>query len=413
MENRKGAPPSQVSRTVTASAPVFDFLFSIFACILVLAGCAAPGEPTERRPRVPTPVTDLAAVQQDDNVILSFTLPRESVDRHPLRQTPAIEIYRDFAPVSSGNAGAAASAPANPTPLVTIPSTMVDQYDDRGHIRYVDSLQPEDFTQHPGAQAIYIVRTRASLKKASANSNVAALRIEPAADPITDLHAEITHQGVVLTWTSPQKNLIGSVPTIAAYRIYRSEPESQSQQSATLAAPRENSKQTSTPVRIGDIPIPPFRDPQIKFGNTYIYSVHSVVQYEDIQVESADSNLITVTPRDTFPPSAPQGLLVVFVPAQNGAPAYFDLSWSISPDNDIAGYNIYRTEQEGAPGDKLNPQLLLTPAFRDMNVVPGHRYFYTVTAVDRAGNESPASAAASGEMPAVVPEQAPANVPRT
>ena len=37
----------------------------------------------------------------------------------------------------------------------------------------------------------------------------------------------------------------------------------------------------------------------------------------------------------------------------------------------------------------LNTDLLLTPAFRDMNVQPGHRYFYTVTAVDRAGNESP------------------------
>jgi hypothetical protein len=166
-------------------------------------------------------------------------------------------------------------------------------------------------------------------------------------------------------------------------------------------------------VRIGDIPAPPFRDTQINFGNTYTYSARTVAQYEDLQVESADSNLVTLTPQNTFPPDAPQGLVVVFVPAQNGASAYFDLSWSISPDNDIAGYNIYRTEQEGAPGNKLNLQLLLTPAFRDMNGVPGHRYFYTVTAVDRAGNESPASAAASGEMPAGVPEQAPANVPGT
>jgi hypothetical protein len=38
-----------------------------------------------------------------------------------------------------------------------------------------------------------------------------------------------------------------------------------------------------------------------------------------------------------------------------------------------------------------------------MNVVPGHRYFYTVTAVDRVGNESTASAAASGEVPVEAP----------
>jgi fibronectin type 3 domain-containing protein len=139
--------------------------------------------------------------------------------------------------------------------------------------------------------------------------------------------------------------------------------------------------------------------------------VRSVAQYPDLQIESLDSSPITVSPLDTFPPSAPQGLVVVLVPAQGAAPAYLDLSWSISAENDIAGYNIYRSEQEGAPGQKQNPDLLRTPAFRDMNVKPGHRYFYIVTAVDRAGNESPASAAAPGEVPVEVPAGVPADIP--
>ena len=50
-------------------------------------------------------------------------------------------------------------------------------------------------------------------------------------------------------------------------------------------------------------------------------------------------------------------------------------------------------------GTRLNPELLLTPAFRDMNALPGRRYFYTVAAVDRSGNESPISAAAPGGFP--------------
>jgi hypothetical protein len=384
---------------------MLHFLFSMFAVAWLAAGCGAPGEPLERKPRVPTPVSDLAAAQQDDNVILTFTLPKESVDRRELKQPPAIEIYRDFAPVPSATAAAPPSAPANPTLLVTIPSAMVDQYSDRGHVHYLDALKPEDFTQHPAAQAMYIVRTRASEKKDSANSNVAALRIEPAADPVADLQAQVTHQGIVLTWTPPQKTLTGSVPPITSYRIYRSEPQSQTE-STPLSAPKRTSPANSPLVRIGDTTAPPFRDAQVKFGNTYTYSVHSVAQYPDapVEVESADSNLVTVTPRDTFPPNAPQGVLVVYVPAQSSVPAYFDVSWSISADNDIAGYNIYRTEQPGAPGTKVNDQLLLTPAFRDMNVLPGRRYFYAVTAVDRAGNESPLSAPASGEMPAVAPE---------
>ncbi len=101
----------------------------------------------------------------------------------------------------------------------------------------------------------------------------------------------------------------------------------------------------------------------------------------------------------------------MLVPAQGAAPAYLDLSWSISAENDIAGYNIYRSAQESARGQKQNPELLRTPAFRDMNIAPGHRYFYTVTAVDRVGNESPASAAASGEVPVAAPIEDPAAVP--
>jgi fibronectin type 3 domain-containing protein len=76
-----------------------------------------------------------------------------------------------------------------------------------------------------------------------------------------------------------------------------------------------------------------------------------------------------------------------------------ELSWAINPETDIAGYNVYRSEQEGIPGLRLNQELLLTPAFRDMNAMSGRRYSYTVTAVDRSGNESPASVAVEGGVP--------------
>lgn len=114
--------------------------------------------------------------------------------------------------------------------------------------------------------------------------------------------------------------------------------------------------------------------------------------------ESADSKLLVVTPKDVFPPSAPQGLVVVYVPAVADAPAHLELSWPISPEPDIAGYNVYRSE-EGIPPKRLNPQLLLTPAFRDMSAMPGRHYTYSVTAVDRAGNESPASSPVSVGFP--------------
>ena len=405
MEIRKEARPSQLAPASRVPPAIFHFLFSIFA-VALLAGCAAPGEPVARKAPIPTAITDLSATQQGDNVSLTFTLPKESVEGRELKQPPAIEIFRDFQTVPASSTPSSSSAA--PTLLVTIPSAMVDQYDTRGQIRYEDTLKPEDFNRHPGAQAVYIVRTRTSPKKVSANSNAALLRVEPAPDQITDLKVEVTHQGVALNWTPPQKTAVGSAPPIANYRIFRHEVA----QTTAPNAGVQGSQSEKPSVQIGDCPAPPFRDTQIQFGKTYVYTVRSVAQYPDLQVESLDSLPVEVTPLDTFPPAAPQGLVVVLVPAQGAAPAYLDLSWSISAENDIAGYNIYRSEQEGTIGQKQNPDLLRTPAFRDMNTVPGHRYFYTVTAVDRVGNESPASAAASGEVSVESPTGAPAEDPQ-
>jgi len=405
MENRKAAGPPQFAQTSRVPPPIFHFLFSIFASLTLLAGCGAPGEPTERKPPIPTAINDLAATQQGDNVILTFTLPKNSIEGRELKQPPAIEIFRDFQLVPA--ASAPTSATAAPTLLVTIPSAMVGQYDARGQIRYDDELKPEDFTQHPGAQAVYIVRTRTSPKKVSANSNAVPIRLAPAAVQITDLTAEVTHQGVILTWTPPQKTAVGPAPPIAGYKIFRREVEQTTAPNTDLQRPRPE----KLGVQIGDCAAPPFRDTQIQFGKTYIYTVRSVAQYPDVQIESLDSPTVEVSPLDTFPPAAPQGLVVVMVPAQGSAPAYLDLSWSISAENDIAGYNIYRSEQEGAAGQKQNPELLRTPAFRDMNILPGRRYFYTVTAVDRVGNEGPASAVASGEVSVEAPTGAPTEVP--
>jgi hypothetical protein len=406
MENRKAGHPSQVAQRSRVPPGIFHFLFSIFASVALLAGCGAPGEPVERKAPTPTAVTDLAASQQGDNVILTFTLPKDSVEGRELKQPPAIEVFRDFHKIPVSPTPTSGSAvPTNPTLLVTIPSAMVVQFDTHRQIRYEDALKPEDFNQQPNTQAVYIVRTRTSPKKVSANSNAASLRVAPAPDQITDLKAEITHQGVILTWTPPQKTAVGPAPPIASYRIFRH--EIQQATAPVAAAPPTRSQNLA--VQIGDCAAPPFRDTQIQFGKTYRYSVRSVAQYSDLQIESLDSPVIEVTPLDTFPPAAPQGLVVVLVPAQGATPSFLDLSWSISAENDIAGYNIYRSEQEGTRGQKQNLELLLTPAFHDMNIVPGHRYFYTVTAVDRVGNESPASAVASDEVPVEVPGNAQPN----
>lgn len=369
----------------SAAGKHFEFRISIFVLLLCLGGCASPSEPLERKPVVAQTISDLSVSQSGNEIALSFTLPTETVDRRPLTQPISIEIYRGIGPPG-------AASEAHMALLATIPSGEVDQYARQGHIRYVDSLKAEDFTgQGDLAGACYAIRTRASAKKDSDPSNIAYLQIRAAFEPIADLKTQVTQSAIILTWSPPAKTLTGSTPSVVSYQIYRGE-----------SSPAAEAREPSGPllVKIGESDSPMFQDTQFEFGRTYVYSVRSVVGSGNEALESSDSNPVTITPRDTFPPAAPKELVVALVPKEGETPAQFELSWAISPETDVAGYNVYRTEQASAPGARLNSELLLTPAFRDMNVQPGHRYSYTVTAVDRSGNESVASEAVFGSVPA-------------
>jgi len=383
MENRKLASPPGPSPDRRAGLSIFSFLFSLFLLAPLLAGCASPGEPVERKPQVPAPVADLSAEQQGSSVILSFTLPAQTPEHRPLKQAPAIEIYRGFAP--------ATGASAAPELFFTIPPELAAQYAAQQHFRWADSLRPEDFAAHPAGVVTYMVRTRVSAKRASAGSNLVQLEIYPPPEPVSDLAAELAPSGIALKWTPPQRDISGSSVSVSRYEIYRALVSTEAQ---AAQPPRPPLAQIAT------ADSPSYQDSQVELGKTYLYSVRSVSQQAGKPLSSGDSNLASVTFKDIFPPAAPQGLVVVAVPAQGETPAHLELSWAINPETDLAGYNVYRSEQEGAPGTRVTSVLLQSPAFRDMNVQPGRRYFYSVTAVARSGNESALSAAVSGAVSA-------------
>ncbi len=416
-------PTSGASRGATGRLAALSVIPMVIALsLLCMAGCASPGEPVERKPPIPAAITDLAAEQAGNDVVLTCTVPRETVDQKPLDEAPAFEIYRAIQPETSGSAKA---SPARLSLLVTIPSAMVATYTTGDHFRYVDSLTAGDFlANRQQSVASYAIRTRASRKKESAESNRVALPIYPAPLPISDLSARATQSAIVLSWTAPQATLIGDIPQITVYRIYRANAQTPTtaagvnallapsagtaanQSSAATAGVSATASpqapQTTSPfVQIGESPTPEYRDGDVQEDKTYVYSVRSVVQTPGKPLESADSNLAAITLHDVFPPGAPTGLIATPVPAESDLGAHIDLSWAINPETDVAGYNVYRSEKAGASGTRLNAQLLPTPAFRDMNAVPGQSYYYTVTAVDRTGNESAPSAAVEAGLSSV------------
>ena len=109
-----------------------------------------------------------------------------------------------------------------------------------------------------------------------------------------------------------------------------------------------------------------------------------------------DSPPQKVFTKDVYPPAVPNGLQAVF--SGPGQPPFIDLLWAPNTEADLAGYNVYRRE-EGAQPAKINSELVKSPAFRDVNVISGKTYWYSVSAVDARGNESARSEESSESVP--------------
>ena len=388
MEIRKG-PKTGEPGLVHSVFCIFSPLMSI--CLLA-AGCGVPGEPVPPSPPIPTAVKYLTAKQLGDGVLLSFTLPTKSTLGERLTQTPTMEVFRGgLQPDGTPNLRSFRQ-------VDVVPGAVLSHYVKQGMVEFVDAVLPEEIRANPGELIVYGVRTRVSERKISADSNFAPVNLYPVPERIAKIDVQESERSLRFKWSAPTKTSGGTaLPPIAEYRVYRGELDPASQADAEkdihaavwklpllqIAAPKE----------------PEYQDTGFDYGKTYVYVVRTVVNEAGAPRESADSAPAIVTPKDIFPPEAPRDVVAAVLPGAAGGAGVVDLSWSLNVETDLAGYRIYRSESEGARGQPLTPDLLPTPAYRDATVQSGRRYWYAVTAVDRAGNESATSAAAAVEIP--------------
>jgi len=64
------------------------------------------------------------------------------------------------------------------------------------------------------------------------------------------------------------------------------------------------------------------------------------------------------------------------------------VSWTLNPEQDISHYSVYRGLSSGGPYYWRADCTSTTNSYTDGGLVPGTYYYYVVTAVDEAGNES-------------------------
>jgi hypothetical protein len=347
----------------------------------VAVGCGKRRPPQPPIERVQQRTELLSGAQRGNQVILSWPAPLRNAPDSSVQSIRRIDVYR------------LAEKPEAPLPLTeeefSARSTLVgsvtyDEIRNAGdNVSYVDRLE---LAGQP-------TRLRYAISYVNAAGQHAAfsnfLLIEPAArvaqpPTLVSTGVEIAEAGITISWQPPSANIDGSTPVnLLGYNVYR-----------------ENESQTEfgqTPLNTALITGTQYLDKAIKFGENYRYVVRSVsLGTEGAQVESLNSDTVSVSPRDVFAPSAPAELSIV------AAPGRISIFFPANPESDIAGYNVYRSTDPNLPKDgwtKLNPALLTRTTFQDDRVEAQRRYYYYITATDLVGNVSPPSEVVSETVP--------------
>jgi hypothetical protein len=375
------AAASRISRFVFR-ASLLGLLAAAVAAILT--GCGAPGDPVPPSPPVPTTIADLSAHQIGDGVALNFSLPAKTIRGDRLTQPPAIEILRgELKPDGSPN-------PKSFHVVETVPGELAAKYQSEDRTQIITPVPPTENRSASGFDVVFAIRTRASRKRASADSNAVKIHIYPVPAPVAEIKSDLTETAIDLSWQPITQTAAGDPIAVTEYRVYRGELDPKTYD-PKITGPEVLHARFVTPLaRLDRTNDPRYADKQFDFGKIYVYIVRSVTTAAGNELESSDSDPLILKPADTFPPSTPQSVVAAAVENPETTPPLLevDVSWSINSEQDLAGYRVYRSEREGERGSLVTQDLLLSPAYRDTSVTSGLKYWYSVTAVDLSGNES-------------------------
>ncbi len=322
-----------------------------------------PGPPVPPIAKVPQAPSGLTARQVGERVQLRWTLPRLHTDGTRLDGPPKIEVLRTF--VTSGLPSPEAFA-AEANVVYSLPGQVVSSFLQGDIVAFPDVLNAGLLREQSGRMAVYAVRAANEKAESVGMSNLVGLKVYPVAAPIALIRTKVKERAIELRWEAPARTTSGTaLEGIAGYQVYRSE--------------------TGGPgsfVLHGTAAAAVYEDTQFRFGQKYFYFVRTLAQYGADSVESDSSAIAEIFARDLFPPPVPANVIVV------AGLARVDLTWDASAAPDLKGYFVYRSPETGKGYQRVTPEALRVLSFADINVEPGTRYYYAVTAVDAEGNES-------------------------
>jgi hypothetical protein len=327
-----------------------------------LGGCGRVGPPVAPERRLPYPVADLRGSVYDDAIELTWTTPSVRVDGTRLRDLSSAKVFRAEDAGTGEPRAAVRSGARIPgyTEVATIPLGD-DAPTSSGPLSYADrrGLQV-------GRRYTYVVLTVDDQGRISAPSARASITYIAAPASPRDLKAEAGDKEARLTWTAPASPGDGTEPAQLGYEVYRTSGPG----GALVPIGRTSAGVTE------------LTDRGLQNDVSYSYAVRALRSTAGTTAYGPLSARVAVTPVDTTPPAPPTDLTAV------PSTGTVRLSWSPSPDPDVAVYVVYRAES-GRDFVRIGSARPPAVAYTDRDL-PSGRYRYVITAQDAGSraNES-------------------------
>jgi hypothetical protein len=343
--------------------------------LVLLAACGKVGPPVPPH-HISERSSDLQAVQRGATIVLSWPGPplnqKQSINTVDRAEVYRLEERRDQEPTLDREDYRNSAHEVGTLSRLDIE----DQLTRFGFLHYTDPLdltRPKDLSNLRLRYAVRYVNTREQQAPFSNTVAIEPVSVVSLAPDGPEVEGQAQDR-VMLVWNPPAANVDGSTPAnVVGYNLYR------------LRVAGDGQPELLNPEPLGDTR---FTDTKFKYEVLYLYTVRALSQGSTGLIESADSVGKTLIPKDTFKPSAPDPVSIA------SANSVISLFWPSSPERDVVGYIVYRSESpEPTPGDwiRLTPEPITAVTYRDEHVRLEKRYYYRVTAIDKFKNESESS----------------------
>ena len=343
---------------------------------LALTACGKKTSPIAPEDRAPQPIADLTATVHEDTIVLSWTPPLRRVDNTRIRDFTTMRIFR----VDDGGVGEPKSA--------MLADGKIAGYEELASIHGAEPEPPAvrrgqrlEFTDRKGLmygrRYTYVILAGDSRGRLGHPSPRVSVHYAAAPEEPGGFAVEARENAVRLAWSPPARLLDGSVITdLLTYQVLRA-PTSDAEL-MPVSAPVSETMLT---------------DSRLENDRPYYYAVRAVRVVSGATIYGRATARLMATPRDVRPPSAPANLVAI---ASEGVAR---LSWSSSPEPDVAEYIVYRAPVGGG-FERIGSVATPGTTYADRTAARG-TYRYVVTAQDNAAQ--PNESARSNEVRVTLP----------